>query len=76
MNPNGEDNNESSDHLLSLREEHTRLLAIKAIQDTQLEELKAIRAMQDTQLKELEAERSQKENDVAIRKAKPEEKKD
>jgi hypothetical protein len=37
---------------------------------------KAIRAMQDTQLKELEAERSQKENDVAIRKAKTEEKKD
>jgi hypothetical protein len=76
MNPNGEDNNEPSDHLLSLREENTRLLAIKAIQDTQLEELKAIRAMQDTQLKELEAERSQKENDMAIRKAKPEEKKD
>jgi hypothetical protein len=40
-----------------------------------LEELKAIRANMATRLKELKAERSQKEN-VAIRKAKPEEKKD
>jgi hypothetical protein len=76
MNPNGEDNDEPSDYLLSLREENTELKAIKAIQDIQLKELKAIRANMATQLKELEAERSQKENDVAIRKAKPEEKKD
>jgi hypothetical protein len=75
MNPNGEDNDEPSDYLLSLREENTELKAIKAIQDTQLEELKALRANMATRLKELKAERSQKEN-VAIRKAKTEEKKD